>query len=140
MIDITDETQGTPIDPIVPPQGITLPTIHIRHARPVVNSFHLSELIEAYNFCFAEYSKSRKMSQLIPALVWRDVYLLFKSSFRASSFSEDTLKERLRETLRELKTGNSNVENSETTVLQDEDVLTTLRATGGHVGQNVLKM
>lgn len=39
-----------------------------------------------------------------------------------------------------MKIGNSNVENSETVVLQDDDVMTRLRATNSHAARNVLKM
>ena len=49
-----------------------------------------------------------------------------------SKFAKDTLKDKLHETLKELKTGTSNEEGSEKAVLQPDDVLTRLRSTDSH--------
>lgn len=121
-------------------QGAMRPDPRQRVPRAIVDSFHLASLVTAYNSCFAEYSSTRKnVTQLIPSLVWKEVHLLYRNSFPDSPFSEETLKDRLRETLKELKTGTSNVDNASKVVLQDDDVLTRLKATKSHCGRNVLQ-
>lgn len=151
MVDITNvsdqtltqvEQSTTPIGIVLVRQGIVLPPPKQPWSpRPIVDSFHLSKLVKAYNFYFQEYSKKRKnILQLIPSLVWKDVYMLYNSSFPESPFSKDTLRDRLRETSKELKTSTSNIENADTVVLQDDDVLTRLRATNNHAACNILKI
>ena len=68
------------------------------------------------------------------------MYEQFLREHPRSKFAEDTLKNRLRETLKELKTGTSNEEGSEKAVLQAEDVLTRLRGTDSHATRNILKI
>ena len=64
------------------------------------------------------------MTQLVLGKVWKLVYEQFLREHLRSQFVEDTLKDRLRETLNELKTGTLNEEGSEKVVLQPNDVLT----------------
>ncbi len=52
-------------------------------------------------------------------------------------FQEKTLKERLWETLRELRTWTLNEEGLETNVLQNEEVLTCLKVMDDHAMHNV---
>lgn len=64
----------------------------------------------------------------------------FLKRFEDNTFQEETLKERLRETLRELKTGTSNEEDSDRAAIQPEDVIDAIRATDGHAARNVLRV
>lgn len=50
MIDITSDSEGTLMKNVISSQGITLPTIRIFHARLIVDSFYLSQLMKASNF------------------------------------------------------------------------------------------
>jgi hypothetical protein len=49
------------------------------------------------------------------------------------------LKDRLRETLKELKTGTNNEENPEKAILQNLEVFIQLQSTDGHAMRNVIK-
>ena len=62
----------------------------------------------------------------------------YKSILEASS--RRTLKDKLWETLKELKTGTSNEEGFEKAVLQPDDVLTRLKGTDSHATRNILKL
>jgi hypothetical protein len=89
--------------------------------RVIVESTHLSSMCVAYNHHFAINSKDKfKSTQLIRNLVWSVVYGSCKSNYLKSKFQEETLKERLQKTLRELKTRTSNEEGSYIVVLQNE--------------------
>jgi hypothetical protein len=67
----------------------------------------------AYNHHFAIYNKNKSQNtQLIPNVVWKVVYASYKSNYLESNFQEETLKERLQETLRKLKTRTLNEEGS----------------------------
>lgn len=78
--------------------------------------------------------------QLIPDLVWKGFFSHYKKAFPECEFQEDTLKERLRETLRELKIGMANEEGQDKVVLQNDDYLVALRANNSHAAKNILKM
>jgi hypothetical protein len=97
----------------------------------------------AYNHHFAIYSRDRKqVTQLIPKAVWKSVYTAYLEAYPDSQFAEDTLKDRLRETLKELKTtGTSNEEGSDKKVLQNDEALAQLKTTtDGHATtRNALK-
>ena len=109
--------------------------------RPIVDSVVLSWLVSSYTMHFATYSNGRKnVTQLVPGKVWKLVYEQFLREHPGSKFVEDTLKDRLRKTLKELKTGTSNEEGSEKAVLQVDDVLTRLRGTDSHATRNILKI
>jgi hypothetical protein len=79
-------------------------------SRAVVNSIHLATLMASYHHHFGEYSNGRKHAtkQIIPSKVWRKVYQSYKEAYPESSFDEETLKKRVRETLEQLQTGTSN--------------------------------
>ena len=68
------------------------------------------------------------------------MYKQFLREHPGSKFVEDTLKDRLHGTFKELKTGTSNEEGSEKAVLQADDVLTHLRGTDSHATCNILKI
>ncbi len=71
----------------------------------IVESIHLSSMCAAYNHHCAIYNKNKSQNtQLIPNVVWKVVYASYKSNYLELKFKEETLKERLQETLRELKT------------------------------------
>ena len=109
-------------------------------AREVIDSFLLSTLIGAYNVHFEEYSRTRKqVSQTIPAVVWRKVYDTFINVHpEAIKFNEENLKDRVRQTLRELKTGTSNQKG--TAVVQSTEILGQIRLTDSHASRNVLSL
>ena len=60
------------------------------------------------------------------------MYEQFLQEHPGSKFAEDTLKDRLLETLKELKAGTSNEEGSEKAMLQADDVLSRLKGTDSH--------
>jgi hypothetical protein len=96
----------------------------IRHNRSVVESEQLSVMVASYHQHFGKYSNGRKqVLQLIPNAVWKLVYADFLQRFEDNLFQEETLKERLRDTLRELETGTSNEEDSDCVAIQPEDVI-----------------
>lgn len=76
----------------------------VKVARQLVDHRHLRELVAAYGHRFKKDSKMKqgKVTELIPGAVWRDVNKHYRNVFPDSAFSEDTLKENLRLTLREL--------------------------------------
>ena len=112
-----------------------------RAHRPIVDSIVLSSLVSSYTTHFATYSSGRRnVTQLVPGKVWKLVYEQFLREHLGSKFAEDTLKDRLRETLKELKIGTSNEEGFEKAVLQLDDVLTRLRSTDSHATRNILKL
>ena len=80
------------------------------------------------------------MTQLVPGKVWKLVYEQFLREHPGSKFVEDTLKDRLWEILKELKTCTLNEEGSKKAVLQPNDVLTRLRSTNSHATCNILKL
>ena len=109
--------------------------------RLIVDSVVLSWLVSSYTTHFATYSSGKKnVTQLVPGKVWKLLYEQFLQEHPESKFAEDTLKDRLCETLKELKTGTSNEEGSEKAVLQADDVLTRLRGTDSHATRNILKI
>ncbi len=84
----------------------------------IVESTHLSNMCATYNDHFAMYSKNKSQNtQLIPNVVWKVVYVSYKSHYLESNRKEETLKERLSETWRVLKTRTSNEEGSNKVVL-----------------------
>ncbi len=54
-------------------------------------------------------------------------------------FVEETLKDHLCETLKRLKTNNSNEKDAKWVTLQCDEILEYMKITNGHVTQNVLK-
>ncbi|CAM6100868.1 unnamed protein product [Calypogeia fissa] len=81
--------------------------------RMKIDSIQLCTMVSAYNVFFKRYSdkmttKGKKTTQLIPTKVWVDVYDIYKSEFPDSSFTQVHLKEKLRETLKDIGIGNSN--------------------------------
>jgi hypothetical protein len=67
------------------------------------------------------------------------VFKEYKDHYTDSHFVEETLKDRLRETLKEIKTDTSNEDNSTKVTLQCDDVLEQLKCTDRHAAWNVLK-
>jgi hypothetical protein len=123
-----------------PAEGVTQAT-KANQRRCIVDSLHLSTLVACYWTEFNAYSKGRKknVTQLVPAKVWKKIYLRYKLKYPVSPFVEDTLKTKLRETLLELKTGTSNGDHGADVAVQSEQVFEELRSTDGHAKRNVLK-
>ena len=67
------------------------------------------------------------------------MYADFIKEYPNNTWKEDSLKERLRCALAELKTGTSNEENADKAILQPADFLEQLRVTDGHAKRNTLK-
>jgi hypothetical protein len=64
--------------------------------RAIVESTHLSNMCVAYNHHFTIYSKNKsKNTQLIHNVVWKVVYVSYKSHYLESEFQKRTVKERL---------------------------------------------
>ena len=109
--------------------------------RSIVDSVVLSSLVATYTTHFVAYSKGRtNVTQLVPGKVWKLVYDQFLREHPGSKFAEETLKDRLWETLKELKTRTSNDEGSNRAILQADDVLTRLRNTDSHATRNILRL
>jgi hypothetical protein len=68
------------------------------------------------------------------------VYQHYKRQYLKSNFYKETFKDRLQDTLKEIKINMTNEEGANGVVLQNNDVLTLLKITKGHVTWNVLKM
>lgn len=104
-----------------------------------MDKVHLCTLIVAYNVHFKKYSAGKmNVTQLITSLVWKSMYATYLLQHPGSMFKADNLKERLRDSLKELKTGTSNEENAEKVVIQCNHVMARLRCTKGHAKRNVL--
>ncbi len=71
--------------------------------------------------------------------MWKEVYTTYKNDDLDFKLYEETLKESLQETLRELKTKTSNQEGLKRVVLDYEEVLTHLKPMDAHSMHNVLK-
>jgi hypothetical protein len=63
----------------------------------------------------------------------------YKLKFPNFVFQEESLKDKLQNTLKELKTSKANKEGVKKVVLQSDQVLAQLKSTNGHATQNVLK-
>ena len=107
----------------------------------LIDSVHLSLLVSSYHKHFNEYFVGRKKasSQFVPSLVWKLVYADFIKEYPNSTWKEESLKERLKCALAELKTGTSNEENADKAVLQLANFLEQLKVTNGHAKRNTLK-
>ncbi len=58
-----------------------------------------------YNHHYVIYNKDKtKVTQSIPSIVCKVVYVMYKMDYPDFEFQDETLKERLWETLKELKT------------------------------------
>jgi hypothetical protein len=67
------------------------------------------------------YNQDRKnVTQLIPNHVWKVVYANYKLKFLTSIFQKESLKNRLQNTLKELKANTTNEEGVERVVLQSD--------------------
>lgn len=78
-----------------------------------------------YNHYYVISNKNKtKATQLIPSIMWKDVYVANKAEYPKSKFQEEILKKRFWDTLREIKIGKPNEEGSNNVVLQNEEVLT----------------
>jgi hypothetical protein len=60
--------------------------------------------------------------------------------FPTSTFTKETLQDQLKETLKELKTGNSNQKGSEFSLTRDKEIMQQLKETTRHARRNVLKL
>jgi hypothetical protein len=59
----------------------------------------------------------KQIIQLIPNAMWKDAYAKYEKEYSNSSFAKETLKDCLCDTLKELKTRNSNEEGSKRVTL-----------------------
>ncbi|CAM6088591.1 unnamed protein product [Calypogeia fissa] len=84
-------------------------------SRQVVDKGHVCKLVSDCCKYFAEYSKGRKQNsiQLIPKTVWKDVYDDYLVEFPNSLFQKENLRDHLRKTLVEMKSGVNNPEGGE---------------------------
>jgi hypothetical protein len=57
-----------------------------------------------YNLHFANYNLGKKhVTQLIPTIVWKQVYIDYQTTYLDSYYTEKTFKDRLQDTLKELE-------------------------------------
>jgi hypothetical protein len=68
------------------------------------------------------------------------VFQDYKLQFPESQFREENLKEKVRQTLKELETGTSNAKNSKKAALQSDETLKRLKLTDGHASRNMLRL
>jgi hypothetical protein len=110
-------------------------------SRAMVDSIHLATLMASYHHHFGEYSNGRKHAtkQIIPSKVWRKVYQSYKEVHTDSSFDEETLKKRVRETLEQLQTGTSNTPDTPA-ALQSSEILKRIKETNGHATRNLISL
>ena len=79
--------------------------------RPIVDFVVLSSLVASYTTHFAAYSREKtNVTQLVLEKVWKLVYNQFLCEHLGIKFAEESLKDRLQEILKELKTCTSNEE------------------------------
>lgn len=79
--------------------------------RDIVDELHLCTLIVAYNVHFEWYNQGKTIvNQLIPKLIRQSTYAAYKLKHPDSPFKPDSLKDKLCESLKELKTRTSNEE------------------------------
>lgn len=89
---------------------------------------------------FAAYSQGQKqVTQLVISVVWKLAYAYYFVGYLDLLFQEDPLKDRLRDTLKDLKMGTNNEAHGDMTTLQSDEVLVQLKTTYGHTTHNVLK-
>jgi hypothetical protein len=72
-------------------------------------------------------------------VVWNFFNKDYLKTYPNPQFVEETLKNQLWETLKELKIGTSNEDNLKQATLQHDVVLERLKSINGHASQNVLK-
>lgn len=106
-------------------------------SRCLVDSSHVCALEAAFHHHFAVYSKDRKtVNQIIPSVVWKAVYSQYKRIFPNSKFQQESLKDRLREMIKEKKTENSAQLGTEKAVSQSEEVLIHLKSPDEYANGN----
>ncbi len=76
---------------------------------------------------------------MIPSIVWRNVYLDYQKKYSNSLNVEETLKDELCDTLKELKTGNYNEKGLDNVTFQCDDMLGHLKVIDVHASKNVVK-
>jgi hypothetical protein len=80
----------------------------LSNTRQFVESIHLSTLLAAHGRHFAKYSEGRtNVTQLVPKVVWRSVYKEFLEVYPSFEFAEETLKKKLTDEIKSLRTGTS---------------------------------
>ena len=105
----------------------------------MVDSVHLSVLISSYHKHFAKFSEKRKKAckQLVPKAVWIEMYQ-YKTAYPNSEFSQDTLKNRVRETLEAVATGRSDCKLEGGLSIHPDAFLEKIKESDGHVSRNIL--
>jgi hypothetical protein len=79
--------------------------------RQIVEFIQLSTMVTSYNLYFENYSIGKKqMIWLIFIAMWEQIYINYQVIYLNSIFVEETLKDYLGDTLKELKIGTSNEE------------------------------
>jgi len=90
----------------------------------IVEFMQINTLVTMYNNHLATYNIGKKhFIQFIPNVMWKCVYQVYFNVCPKVPFVKETLKDHLWETLKELKTNNSNEGGSDQATLQYNDVL-----------------
>jgi hypothetical protein len=109
----------------------------------IVESLLFNTLAASYKVHFVAYSIDKKhVNQLILAtsLVWKAIYLHYLKAYPQAPFVDETPKDHLWETFKELKTCNSNEEGSKQATLQVMRCWNASKPTNEHATQNVLEI
>jgi hypothetical protein len=79
---------------------------------------HLNTMATSYNKHFSNYNMGKKqVIQLIPVIVWKQVYINYQLHHLDLVFVEEILKDYLHDNLEEFKIGTSNEERLKRTTL-----------------------
>lgn len=94
-----------------------------KNLRCIVDFVHLNSMAALYNHHFMFYSWDRNnVTHLIPNQVWKVVYNDYKKQLLDFEFHFESLKDRLQECLKELKTNTSNEQGMKRTSLESDNV------------------
>ncbi len=108
--------------------------------RQIVEFVQFSTMVTSYSLYFESYSIGKKrMIWLIFIAMWKQIYINYQVIYLDSIFVEETLKDYLWDTLKELKIGISNEEVLEKKTLQCDQVLEWWKVINGDATRNILK-
>lgn len=114
-----------------------------RVGRQLVHKDHVKVLVKSYHKAFAEFKRSRKgvpTSQLIPSKVWKQVFKEYRKQFPNSSFKEDSLRDHLRLSLKDLASNTQeDVDDLGDDPDHDEQLMERLMATDSWKARNILQ-
>lgn len=113
-----------------------------KQGRQLVDHEHVCKLVHDYWKYFTTFNKGQKKNtkQLIPNKVWIDVYKDYLQEFSTSTFKADSLKDHLKDSLKDITSGVKNLDDGETTKIQEEDLMKKLMNIESWKAHNILKL